>query len=198
LGVIKYIDKEINHGKMKFLLIIILLLPLKESQGQTAPGAYWGISINTHLLLEKDAGSPAELLPPPDFYLHFKPVLMKYLQTDLYAGYIIFTEAWNGFDFGFNLRSRLFKKVALLIGMNRFHVTGGMHGNSVKYIYKGNAAFNFLNLGLDYYMSRNGYVEFIYSPVISSNKVFGFNENVNKTMRLTGKVEFGLGWDLPF
>ena len=182
---------------MKYLLILILLFPLKESSGQTVPGVYWGISFNTQLLLEKDAGNSVELLPPPDIYLHFKPVFIKYLQADLYAGYIIFTEAWNGLDLGFNIRSKPLLKFAFLVGINRLHVTGGMPGNS-RYNYYQNTAFDFLNVGADYYMSKNGYIEFEYSSVISRDKVFGFNENANKPMKLTGKLEFGLGWDIPF
>lgn len=182
---------------MKYFILFLVIILLVKVQGQSIPCINWGLSIQSHLLLEKDAGTSIEFLPPPDFYLHIKPTFTNYLQADVYAGYIIFTSTWNGIDVGFNFRSRLNRRFDIIAGMDRLHVTGGLPGHS-GYIYHVNTAFNFLNFGTDYYLSKKLYVEILYSAVVSRNKIFGYNNKSDKPMALRGKIDFGLGWDLTF
>ena len=182
---------------MKYLKVLILLLPLQILHAQTDPGLYWGIAIDANLLFEHNTGNNYEILPPPNLYLHFGNAFNKYLRVDIFAGYMPFGDNWDGFDFGFALKPQVIDKFYISAGFNYNPISGGGgEGNQSPIFYKKD--FTYGNLGIGYFVTKIAFVEFNYAIPFNSDKIYGYNNKANEQLMLISRLKLDFGWNFSF
>lgn len=178
----------------KMFYLGLLFLPLQVANAQMKHDFYWGINIRSHLVMEKNNDVKLELLPPPDFYLHLGVDFNRYIKIELYGGYVILTNAWNGFDIGLSLKSSIFDRLFISAGLSQ-NSSSSWGSNSFQYF---NKEFLYGNIGGGYLLSKKIYLELMYCKVLSNNKIFGYNPELGKNIETSGRLTFGVGWNFSF
>lgn len=185
---------------MKYLKLLILLLPLQILEAQPNRGVYWGVLINANILYENNKGSNSfEISPPPNLYLHFGNVFNKYLNVNIFAGYIAFSGNWDGFDIGFDLKPQVLDKFYITAGFNYNSISGGTgEGNQAPIYYKKD--FTYGNLGIGFFVTKIAFVEIEYEIPMNSDKTYGisYNYNPNEQLKLISRIKLDFGWDFSF
>jgi hypothetical protein len=184
---------------MKYLNLLILVLPFQLLFAQPDKGVYWGFDLGAKMMFENNnGGNHSEILPPPNLYLHLGNVFNDILSIDAFAGYVSFSDNWDGIDLGVAVKSQVINKLYLTAGYNYNSLSGDAssgNGNHVPY-YSGRD-FNFASLGAGYYLTKLAYVELNYEIPLNSNKVYG-NTYYSQTLgllKLNSRLKFDFGWN---
>ncbi len=189
---------------MKFLKLIILLLPLQIIEAQPEKGTYWGIALDAGLVFENNIGiNKNEFLLPPNIYLNFGDAFNQYFNINIFVGYIPFSDNWDGFDIGLALKPQLLHRIYLCASIFYNSISGGSgQGNQALIYYQKN--FTFGSLGLGYFITKIVYFEFNYAIPLNSDKTYGYNNTnnyfiqTNQELKLVSRIKLDLGWNFSF
>lgn len=189
---------------MKYFTLFILLLPLQIIEAQPEKGTYWGVAWDAGVVFENNSGiNHYEILPPPNIYLHIGDSFNRYMNINIFAGYMPFSSNWDGFDFGFALKPQIINRLYFSAGI--FYSTtsaGSGEGNFAPIYYQKN--FTYGSLGLGCYVTKIAYIEFNYAIPLNSDKIYGYaNTNnyyiqTNQQLKLVSRIKLDFGWDFSF
>lgn len=176
-------------------MLFLLLPPTIFCQIIIKP--YFGVSINVNYMREKaGTSSTSELLPPPDLYLHLGSSFNGDIKTELYLGFISFADNWDGLDLGLTLKYEIINKTLLLAGLGFNSTSGGdnLPGNNTPVFYQKD--FTYLNFGLQRNLSKNVFLEFLYSQPLNGDKKYGESSypHIAYYFKLMGKLKIGIGY----